>query len=102
MTTPICGHDRETLQWALSHEKRCGQFGGFDALRRGDDHCDAWRAIHDPAKLCDITTTLMRERGLDAYRRDHRSMQQIRALALALLDAPTTAIDVERILGALG
>jgi len=59
----ICGHDRETLQWALCHEQRCGGLGGFDAVVRGDDSAAAWRAIHNPTKLAAIIAELMRERG---------------------------------------
>ena len=125
MTATICGHDRETLQWALQHWERCGGLGGFDAVRRGDAYCDAWRAIQDTAKLAAIIAELLRERGL-SVKTDPQydcqwlvfadeydavsivaprfakaiTMPQARAFALALLDAPNaTTQDIERMIG---
>jgi glutamate/tyrosine decarboxylase-like PLP-dependent enzyme len=59
----LCGHDRETLLWALRHEHRCGGLGGFDAVHRGDAHCTAWRAIHDQAKLVEFMAEELKRRG---------------------------------------
>lgn len=125
----ICGHDRETLQWALTTCKDeryvTSTIDCKDMVNPYPDGArmdDAMRTVCDPAKLAAIIAELMRERGIDARAftpkgglcvfaymtefddivRRCIDLPDARAFALRLLDATTaTAQDVEHMIGEL-
>jgi hypothetical protein len=121
MTTPICGHDRETLRWAL----RAGEFPAFNwADRALQARWDAHESVTDPTKLAYIIAELLcAASGLTVGVQGVEdllgqgvllalvapmrpvlrvTMPQARAFALALLDAPNaTAQGIERMIGEL-
>jgi hypothetical protein len=127
----ICGHDRETLQWALaiSRETDVGKTVLVLAGHRQGKHAKviAHDAVHDPAKLAAIIAELLRSydvgagchatadgimlwepRTINGHGRllgkqsAQLTMPQARTFALRLLDAPTaTAQDIERMIGEL-
>lgn len=71
-TDKICGHERETLRWALELPKH--PMPVFDSLavsearRRAptDAHVFALNAIHDPAQRSAILVSLVRSANIDA------------------------------------
>ena len=127
----ICGHDRETLQWALKYSIALDNGRTLattrDRLFNKQLRRDAVDSTNDPAKLAAIIKELLRlfdvgagcwVAGIDIVvweprlLRGHgrlltkqsirRTMPLARAFALRLLDAPTaTAQDIERMIGEL-
>jgi hypothetical protein len=120
VSATICGHDRETLRWAL-HEWRDHEHDaklmarGIDFLFTSRERLVAISEAGDPAKLAAIIAELLAAWpmfesweaagfifiGTKANSTGY-TMPQARAFALALLDSPeTTAQDIERMIGEL-
>lgn len=59
----ICGHDRETLRWALNQREQTEQFSVSD-IPAPSGGKGAFEVICDPAKLAAIIAELLRERGI--------------------------------------
>lgn len=113
----ICGHDRETLRWALECE-----YDNLPSCGCESHKCQAQLDADDPAKLAAIIAELLRERGILVQRHavvftnsiaivvriggdlklPRFTMPQARKLALALLNAPNATLqDIERMIGEL-
>jgi hypothetical protein len=61
VSATICGHDRETLRWAL----RAGEWPAFNwADRDLQARYDAHEAVTDPAKLAAIIAASTQDRGI--------------------------------------
>lgn len=67
MSDTICGHERESLRWALNlpnHPIRAfGALSFSEAKRRAPTtaHANALSSVHDPEKLAEIIAELIRE-----------------------------------------
>lgn len=120
--SPICGHDRETLRWALRVQSLVDR--GLPAVISGmsEQQSAALYDVCDPAILTATIAELMRGHGIEARSLDTKDgrcfiarldnnadvirigfdMPKARAFALRLLNAPNaTAQDIERMIGEL-
>jgi hypothetical protein len=99
MSKTICGHDRETLRWALQlpeHPIRAFDALTFSEARRrapSDAHVAALYAAHDPAKLAAIIAELARERGVSAERVDFDKRFESLANVAIFVDNGAIAIE---------